>query len=83
MEEIQKHRGHKDPHAQTQQHHHHLNLFHLPGHNHHGHKEQHQQSAATLQKYREVSSAIDEPTHSANGGNAAGSSCKLTVGRIV
>lgn len=77
MEEIKKHRGHKD--AQTQQHHHHL--FHLPGHHHHGHKEQ--QSAATLEKYREVSSAIDDPTHPANASNAAGSGLKLTVGRIV
>lgn len=77
MEEIKKHRGHKD--AQTQQHHHHL--FHLPGHHHH--KEHQQQPAATLEKYREVSSAIDDPTHPANASNAAGSGLKLTVGRIV
>jgi hypothetical protein len=74
MEEILKHRGQKD--KDHHQHHHHMHLFHLPGHHHH--KDQ-QQQTVTVEKYREVSSAIDDPGNSAN---SSSSHVKLTVGRI-
>lgn len=77
MEELMKHRGHKE--KEHVHHHHHLHLFHLPGHHHHGHKDQqHPQQAS----YREVSSAIDEPA-AAHSGTSSGSHLKLTVGRTV
>lgn len=82
MEELMKHRGHKE---KEHHHHHHLHLFHLPGHHHHGHKEhQQQQQTATFENYREVSSAIDEPSNSnaAPAGSASSALLKLTVGRI-
>lgn len=71
MEELWKHRSNKE----KEHHHHHVHLFHLPGHHH---KEQ--QQTGTVEKYREVSSAIDEP---ANYANPSGSHFKLTVGRLV
>lgn len=73
MEEILKHRGHKE--REHHHSHHHLHLFHLSGH----HKE-HQQQTGTVETYREVSSALDEPSNTAQ---SSGSSLKLTVGRIV
>lgn len=79
MEELMKHRGHKE---KEQQHHHHLHLFHLPGH-HHSHKEQQQQQTVTVEKYREVSSAIDDPSNMAQSSSSSNSLLKLTVGRIV
>ena len=76
MEEIMKHRGHKE----REQHHshHHTNLFHLPGHHHKDHQQQ--QQTGTFETYREVSSALDEPSNTAQ---SSGSCLKLTVGRIV
>lgn len=73
MEKILKQRGHKE----KEDHHsnHHSHLFHLPGH----HKE-HQQQTGAVESYREVSSALDEPSNTAQ---SSGSSLKLTVGRIV
>lgn len=78
MEELAKHRGHKDKDTHP---HHHLHLFHLPGHHHHAHKDQQQQQTVTGEKYREVSSSIDEPVSQAS--SAPSSNLKLTVGRIV
>lgn len=77
MEEILKHRGHlKD---KGHQHHHHLNLFHFHHHHHHHSKEQQQQNVI-VEKYREVSSAIDEPTHESSSSSAStGVHLKITV----
>lgn len=76
MEELAKHRLHKDkePH-----HHHHGHLFHLPGHHHHDHKDHHQQQTSSAENYRVVSSAIDEPTSQTSSISSA--HFKLTVGR--
>jgi hypothetical protein len=77
MEELIKHRGHKD--KDQHHHHHHMHLFHLPGHHHHN---KDQQQTVSGEKYREVSSAIDEPSNAAHSSSASGSNLKLTVGRI-
>jgi hypothetical protein len=79
MEELAKNRVHKE---KEHHHHHHLHLFHLPGH-HHDHKDHHhnqQQQTGTVENYRVVSSAIDEPTAQAS---TTSSAHKLTVGRVV
>lgn len=71
MEELSKHRGHKER-EQHHQSHHHLHLFH--------HHKDNQQQTGTAETYREMSSAIDEPS---NTPQSSGSSLKVTVGRIV
>lgn len=76
MEELMKHRGHKE----KDHHHHHMHLFHLPGHHHH-HKDQPQQTVS-VEKYREVSSSIDEIANAAHSSAAINPNLKLTVGRI-
>jgi hypothetical protein len=81
MDELWKHRGQKE--KEHHHHHHHLHLFHLPGHHSHGHKDQHQQQTVTVEKYREVSSAIDEPNSAVHASSSSSSHFKLTVGRIV
>ena len=75
MEELAKHRLHKEREHHP---HHHMHLFHLPGHHH---KEQHQQQAVAAENYRAVSSAIDEPT--AHVTTSSSSNMNLTVGRVV
>lgn len=77
LEELLKHRVHEKDHHQ----HHHMHLFHLPGHHHKDHHQQHQQSAVTGERYREVSSAIDDPSNQSS--NATATNHKLTVCRIV
>jgi hypothetical protein len=72
MEELAKHRVHKE---REHHHHHHMHLFHLPGHHH---KEHHQQQTGAAENYRVVSSAIDEPTTHVAAPSTA--HFKLTVG---
>ncbi|CAO1362956.1 unnamed protein product [Diamesa hyperborea] len=66
MEELLKHRT-KDQHGTHHHHGIHLNIF-----THHHHKEHPQQPAqpSTVEKYREVSSAIDDPSNSGVGASS-------------
>lgn len=66
MEELLKHRT-KDQHGTHHHHGIHLNIF-----THHHHKEHPQQPAhsSTVEKYREVSSAIDDPSNSGAGASS-------------
>lgn len=76
MDELFKHRT-KDQQQGTHGHHHglHLNIF-----NHHHHKEHPQQPAqqTATEKYREVSSSIDEPSNS-GAGASSGPPMRITV----
>ncbi|CAO1364790.1 unnamed protein product [Diamesa tonsa] len=66
MEELLKHRT-KDQHGTHHHHGIHLNIF-----THHHHKEHPQQPAqsSTVEKYREVSSSIDDPSNSGAGASS-------------
>jgi len=75
---MMKHRGdHKE--KDHHHHHHHLHFF---SHHHHHAKEQAQQTV-TGERYREVSSSIDEPSsHDAQASSASTFHLKLTVCRL-
>lgn len=76
LEELSKHSVHK---SREQHHHHHgMHLFHLPGH--HSHNKEHGQQQVSGEKYREVSSAIDEPATRAQASSSPSAHFKLTVG---
>lgn len=71
LEELLKHRLNAN--REQQHHHHHHHLFHMPGHHHN--KEHQQQN----EKYREVSSSIDEPGSVSEG---SFKKFKMTVGSL-
>lgn len=83
LDEFLKHLGDhklKDHHG----HHHHLHFFHL----HHQHKDaqqlqQQQQQTGMVEKYREVSSAIDEPINCEQEESSSAPISQLTVGRRI
>jgi V-type H+-transporting ATPase subunit H len=66
LEEIIKHRGYKEKDHPHQ----HMHLFHF----HHHHQNKDQQQNVIVEKYREVSSAIDDPIHGERAGSPSVSS---------
>ncbi|CAO1318407.1 unnamed protein product [Diamesa serratosioi] len=69
MDELLKHRSKDIGHGTHHHHGIHLNIF-----NHHHHKEHPQQQAqqsSTVEKYREVSSALDDPSNSGAGASSS------------
>jgi len=74
LEEIIKHRGFKE---KDHPHQHHMHLFHF----HHHHQNKDQQQNVIVEKYREVSSALDEPTRGERAGSPSGVHLKITVCR--
>ena len=79
MEEIIKHRGFKEKDHPHQ----HMHLFHF---HHHHHPNKDQQQNVIVEKYREVSSAIDEPIHGERAGSpsvSTGVRLKITVCRKI